>query len=97
MMKTDRISMWVLDAVLLAGLMVGAAFSTPGQDKKTSGCEAGGKQWLALMDTDHDGTVSMREFQNYMSAEFKKADADHDGTLDAKELAQLRGTLSCRD
>jgi hypothetical protein len=54
---------------------------------------SGAKQWLAAMDTDHDGTVSKQEFTAYMEAQFDKADADHEGTLDEKELGQLRTNL----
>jgi Ca2+-binding EF-hand superfamily protein len=52
-----------------------------------------GKQWLAAMDPDHDGTVSQEELDAYMNAQFKKADVDNDGTLDANELAQFRKSL----
>jgi hypothetical protein len=55
---------------------------------------SGGKQWLAAMDTDHDGAVSKEEFNAYMDAQFAKA--DHDGTLDAQGLEQLRKTWRAR-
>jgi hypothetical protein len=96
-MKTSRITEWVIGAVLVAGAVAVPAMTARGQDKKTSGCDTGGREWLSLMDKDHDGTVSIPEFHNYLDAEFKKTDTDHDGTLDAKELGQLRRTLSCRD
>jgi hypothetical protein len=83
---------WTLSAVLAVGTIVGVAASAHGQ-KATSGV-AGGKQWLAAMDTDHDGTVSKEEFNTYMDAQFAKADVDHDGTLDAQELEQLRKNLA---
>ena len=78
-------------AILAALTIVGACvvFIHP----KVSAVESPGRQWLAAMDTDHDGTVSKDEFNKYMDAQFDKADVDHDGTLDAKELAHLRTIL----
>jgi len=83
--KPNRIFAWLLGAALTSGAVAGIA---------TAAALDGGKQWLAAMDTDHDGTVSKQEFTTYMDAQFDKADADHDGTLDAKELEQLRKNLS---
>ena len=67
---------------------------TTASGQKTSGNQAPGKQWLAAMDTDHDGTVSKQEFMAYMQDQFDKADTDHDGTLNASELEQLRKNLA---
>jgi Ca2+-binding EF-hand superfamily protein len=82
---------WTIGVVLLVGTIVGV-ITAAGQ--KTSGNSSGGKQWLAVMDTDHDGSVSKQEFTTYMEAQFDKADADHDGTLDGNELEQLRKNLT---
>ena len=91
-LKNNRAFAWTFSAVLAVGTIVGVAASAHGQ-KAASG-NSGGKQWLAAMDTDHDGTVSKEEFNKYMDAQFDKADVDHDGTLDAKELEQLRKNLA---
>jgi Ca2+-binding EF-hand superfamily protein len=56
-------------------------------------CPNQGKQWLATMDTDKDGTVSKEEMEKYFDAEFDKTDVEHDGTLDKKELAVFRQNL----
>jgi Ca2+-binding EF-hand superfamily protein len=52
---------------------------------------ASAKEWLQLMDTDSDGTVTKTEYLAYMDKQFDKLDTDHDGTLDVKELKALRG------
>lgn len=89
-MRNNWMLAWTIGAVLLAGMIVG---NTTASGQKTSG-NSGAKQWLAAMDTDHDGTVSKEEFTSYMGAQFDKADSDHDGTLDGSELAQLRKNLA---
>ena len=90
-MRTNWMFAWTIGAVLLVGTIV-AVMTAAGQ--KTAGNLSGAKQWLAVMDTDHDGSVSKQEFMDYMKAQFDKADADHDGTLDGKELEQLRRNLA---
>lgn len=87
-MKNARISARTLCAVLALAAVLGVGAGAVGQKA------AAGNQWLAAMDTDHDGTVSKQEFTAYMDAQFDKADADHDGTLNAQELEQLRKNLS---
>jgi Ca2+-binding EF-hand superfamily protein len=82
---------WTIGAVLLVGTIAGV-MTAAGQ--KTVGNASEGKQWLAVMDTDHDGLVSKQEFTAYMEAQFDKADADHDGTLDRNEWEQLRKNLA---
>jgi EF hand len=47
-----------------------------------------------MVDTDHDGTIDMKEAQAAASALFARLDRDHDGTLDIKEL---RGHLTLRE
>jgi Ca2+-binding EF-hand superfamily protein len=74
-----------IGAVLLVGMIACVM---------TAGNASGGKQWLAVMDRDHDGSVSKQEFTAYMEAQFDKAGADHDGTLDRNELEQLRKNLA---
>jgi Ca2+-binding EF-hand superfamily protein len=86
---------WVISrtagAILSISMITGI---TTASGQKSSTDAQSGKQWLAAMDTDHDGTVSKQEFTSYMQAQFDKADADHDGTLDANELGQLRKDLA---
>ena len=89
-----RIFAWIVEAVLASGIMMSAMAIAQGQRQNAAEIESGGKQWLALMNKDNDNTVDRKEFLDYMSAEFTKADRDHDGTLDVRELGQLRMELS---
>ena len=41
---------------------------------------------IALLDTDHDGTVDLAEAKKAATGLFDKLDRDKDGTLDIKEL-----------
>ena len=50
--------------------------------------------FLAGLDTDHDGTVSLDEAKKAAEIVFDKLDRAHDGTLTAREL---RGRLSARE
>jgi len=70
-LKSNRLFASTVSAVLAVGTIVGVAASANGQ--KAARAPAGGKQWLAAMDTDHDGTVSKEEFNAYMDAQFAKA------------------------
>jgi EF hand len=92
MVAKNRMFAWTVSAVLAVGTIIGIRDAAVGQ--KTTASLSGGKQWLAAMDTDHDGTVDKQEFTAYMDAQFDKADVDHDGTLDAQELEQLRKNLA---
>lgn len=65
-----------------------------GHGQSAAAGDDAGKRWLALMDGDADGTVSKKELNKFMDAQFDKADVDHDGTLDAKELEELRKSLT---
>ena len=47
--------------------------------------------YLARMDTDHDGRVSLAEYQDWMSYAFDAMDRNHDDTLSAAELPGGRG------
>jgi Ca2+-binding EF-hand superfamily protein len=49
---------------------------------------------MTMVDTDHDGTIDMKEAQAAASALFARLDRDHDGTLDMKEL---RGRITLRE
>jgi hypothetical protein len=89
-----RIFAWTIEAVLASGIIVGGVAIAQGKHENTAEVESAGKQWLVQMNKDNDTTVDRKEFLDYMSAEFTKADRDHDGTLDARELGQLRMELS---
>jgi Ca2+-binding EF-hand superfamily protein len=51
----------------------------------------GSGDYLARMDTDHDGRVSLPEYQDWMGYAFAGMDRDHDGVLAAAELPGGRG------
>jgi len=94
-MNKGSIATWTTATVLAAGAITGTAIAASGQATASGSTaseqgSAGGKQWLAAMDTDHDGTVSQDEMTTYMVAQFKKANPDHDSTLDASEMAVFR-------
>jgi hypothetical protein len=91
-LKSKRIFLLTICAAFGIGVIL--CVGTVARSQKAASVPATGKQWLAVMDTDHDGSVSKKEFNAYMDAEFEKADADHDGTLDATELEQLRKNLA---
>lgn len=42
--------------------------------------------YLAAMDADGDGRVSLAEYLDYMSVGFQRMDANRDGVLDATEM-----------
>ncbi len=48
--------------------------------------------YLARMDADHDGRVSLSEYQDWMGYAFDAMDRDHDGTLQPSELPGGHGT-----
>ncbi|MCJ0826398.1 EF-hand domain-containing protein [Luteimonas sp. 50] len=47
--------------------------------------------YLARMDGDHDGRVSLPEYQAWMAYAFDAMDRDHDGVLAVSELPGGRG------
>jgi hypothetical protein len=47
--------------------------------------------YLSRMDTDHDGRVSLVEYQDWMSYAFDAMDRDRDGTLTPAELPGGKG------
>lgn len=47
--------------------------------------------YLARMDTDRDGRVSLPEFQAWMGYAFERMDADRDGIVEPHELPGGRG------
>ncbi len=52
------------------------------------------KDPMAVLDADHDGTVSLDEAKKAAEAMFEKLDRDHDGTLSKRELG---GRLSGKE
>jgi len=47
--------------------------------------------YVARMDADHDGRVSLAEYQEWLSYAFKRMDANGDGVLSPDELPGGRG------
>ena len=54
------------------------------------------RDYLLRMDADHDGRVSLVEYQDWLSYAFDAMDRDHDGTLVPGELPGGRGTAVTR-
>jgi hypothetical protein len=52
--------------------------------------------YLSRMDSDHDGRVSLVEYQDWLSYAFDAMDRDHDGTLVPGELPGGRGAAVTR-
>ncbi|MBX9930026.1 MAG: EF-hand domain-containing protein [Methylobacterium sp.] len=71
-----RISTAVAALVLTAPITVLPAAAKP----------AGPSKVIAMVDTDNDGTIDLKEVTAVASAAFDKLEKDADGTLDAKEL-----------
>jgi Ca2+-binding EF-hand superfamily protein len=76
-----------------AGLIFAAAVGTTSASmaQQTATESPAVKEWMTILDTDNDGTVSKTEYMTYMEKQFDALDTDHDGTLDIKELQHLRG------
>ncbi|MGB9152277.1 MAG: calcium-binding protein [Alphaproteobacteria bacterium] len=51
-------------------------------------------EYLAMWDTDHDGTLDLAEANKVAAAKFAKLDVDHDGSLTKKELGNLGVTTA---
>jgi len=58
------------------------------ESKPVAAGEFEAKKLLILMDADKSGSVSKKEFMDFMGAEFDRLDTNHDGVLDVKELEQ---------
>lgn len=52
--------------------------------------------YLARMDADRDGRVSLPEYQAWMGYAFEAMDRDHDGVLSAAELPGGKGAALSR-
>jgi Ca2+-binding EF-hand superfamily protein len=57
----------------------------------------GSGEYLARMDSNHDGRVSLPEYQDWMGYAFAAMDRDHDGILAAAELPGGRGRPVTRE
>jgi Ca2+-binding EF-hand superfamily protein len=53
--------------------------------------------YLARMDADHDGRVSLSEYQDWLCYAFDAMDRNHDGVLVAAELPGGRGASTTRE
>ena len=67
-------------AVLAGGLSLAAA----AQVQRSS-------DYLSKMDSDHDGRVSLLEYQDWLSYAFDGMDRNHDGVLSADEQPAGKG------
>lgn len=47
-------------------------------------------QWVARIDSNHDGIVDRQEFMADADAQFKRMDLDHDGFITSDELSTFR-------
>ncbi|QDH71542.1 EF-hand domain-containing protein [Marilutibacter alkalisoli] len=54
-------------------------------------------EYLARMDTDGDGRVSLEEYLDWMGYAFEQMDRDGDGVLSADELPGGKGTPVTRE
>ncbi len=78
----------------LAAVGLALALSFPGP--ASAQVRASG-DYLARMDTDGDGRVSLAEYQEWMGYAFDRMDADGDGVLSAAELPGGRGSPVTRE
>jgi Ca2+-binding EF-hand superfamily protein len=77
-----------------AGTIVAQKVSAADPQDKLTRADGNVRELLLLMDADHNGRISKREWMSFMEAEFNKLDKDGNGELDAKELQQ--STLTAR-
>ncbi len=47
-------------------------------------------QFLLLVETEKDGTISRQEWLKRMEEEFDRVDTDKDGVLDGREIAEAK-------
>lgn len=53
--------------------------------------------YLAKLDADRDGRVSLREYQDWLSYAFDRMDRNHDGVLEPSELPGGKGEPIMRE
>ena len=75
--------------VALLPILLGMCCATPAQVRGTG-------DYLARMDADRDGKVSLAEYQDWLSYAFDAMDRNRDGTLTADELPGRRGKAISR-
>ncbi|SEM42240.1 EF hand [Pseudoxanthomonas sp. GM95] len=68
-------------------LLVSLSFALPVMAQVPTGTS----DYLARMDSDHDGRVSIDEYVSWMTYAFDERDADHNGVLEGAELPGSRG------
>ncbi|MFP7723384.1 EF-hand domain-containing protein [Lysobacter sp. A3-1-A15] len=78
-----RVGRYLVSAALLV------AFASQAQVRDTAA-------YLARMDADGDGWVSLAEYQHWMGYAFERMDLDGDGTLSPHELPGGRGRAVTR-
>ncbi|NUS38776.1 MAG: hypothetical protein HOQ02_07095 [Lysobacter sp.] len=71
-------------ANVVAAVCMAVAFAATGQVRDSA-------SYLARMDTDGDGRVSLAEYQDWLSYAFDQMDRDHDGVLSPAEQPGGRG------
>lgn len=71
--------------LLVAACAVAAAFAAAAQVRDSAA-------YLARMDADGDGRVSLAEYQDWLSYAFDRMDRDHDGVLSPAEQPGGHGT-----
>src|ERR1700678_3575541 len=79
----------VVKSALASGQVIPSATPafTP-QSQPVAAGEYEAKKLLVLMDADKSGTVSKKEFMDFMEAEFDRLDTNKDGGMDVMELEQ---------
>lgn len=83
--------------VALLLILLGTSCATLAQGLPRSGYGVRGTgDYLARMDADRDGKVSLIEYQDWLSYAFDAMDRNRDGTLTADELPGRRGKAITR-
>jgi len=77
-------------AMKMTWLLVLLPIATQAQVQRSS-------DYLARMDTDGDGRVSLREYQDWLSYAFDGMDRNHDGVLSADEHPGGKGKSILRE
>lgn len=84
---SDALRVWGCAVVLCCGSAAPAL---------AAGVSSSG-DYLARMDQDHDGRITLAEYQDWMSYAFDAMDADHDGVLTRAEQPGARGESITRE